>query len=160
MHFWILSHRSMTTSVYVEKLANGKSPGEPKPHSLSRKFRGHYITNPNNALLLMEEILHHLGCRNLVNNGITDILTGAGFQPSTVLQGKSQKFTMHLHCLIPSKSLKWVPFNDRTCTDRTRPKKYSGPNRSQCQKYVHNKKQLSEPPKKNNLTFHWILVVL
>ena len=24
--------------------------------------RGHYITNPINALLLMAEILHHLGC--------------------------------------------------------------------------------------------------
>jgi len=32
----------------------------------------------------MEEILHHLGCVNLVNNGINYISTGAGFQPSTV----------------------------------------------------------------------------
>jgi len=38
-------------------------------------------------LLLMEEILHHLGCVNLVNNvnnGINYLSTGAGFQPSTV----------------------------------------------------------------------------
>ena len=35
-------------------------------------------------LLLMEEILHHLGCINLVNNGISYLSTGAGFLPSTV----------------------------------------------------------------------------
>ena len=32
-------------------------------------------------LLLMAEILHHLGCINLVNNEINYISTGAGFQP-------------------------------------------------------------------------------
>ena len=32
----------------------------------------------------MEEILHHLGYINLVNNGRNYISTGAGFQPSTV----------------------------------------------------------------------------
>ena len=37
-------------------------------------------------ILLMEEILHHLGClKPVVNNGIIIILGGAGFQPSTVL---------------------------------------------------------------------------
>jgi len=35
-------------------------------------------------ILLMEEILHHLGCINLVNNGIKYLSTGAGFLPSTV----------------------------------------------------------------------------
>ena len=35
-------------------------------------------------ILLMEEILHHLGYINLVNNGINYISTGAGFLPSTV----------------------------------------------------------------------------
>ena len=35
-------------------------------------------------ILLMEEILHHLGCINLVNNGISYLSTGAGIQPSTV----------------------------------------------------------------------------
>ena len=35
-------------------------------------------------MLLMEEILHHLGWKNLVNNGIYCLSTGAGFQPSTV----------------------------------------------------------------------------
>jgi len=34
---------------------------------------------------LMEEILHHLGYINLVNNGINYISTGAGFLPSTVV---------------------------------------------------------------------------
>jgi len=32
----------------------------------------------------MEEILHHIGCINLVNNGVSCITTGAGFLPSTV----------------------------------------------------------------------------
>ena len=39
----------------------------------------------NHQLLLMAEILHHLGCINPVNNGINYLLTGAGFQPSTVV---------------------------------------------------------------------------
>ena len=34
--------------------------------------------------LLMEEILHQLDVKNLVNNGIFTISAGAGFQPSTV----------------------------------------------------------------------------
>ena len=36
-------------------------------------------------LLLMEEILHHLGCIKSVNNGIFTISAGAGFHPSTVV---------------------------------------------------------------------------
>ena len=36
-------------------------------------------------ILLMEEILHHLGCIKLVNSGIDYISTGAGFLPSTVV---------------------------------------------------------------------------
>ena len=32
----------------------------------------------------MEEILHHLGCINPVNNGINYLSAGAGFLPSTV----------------------------------------------------------------------------
>ena len=40
--------------------------------------------HPKPFLLLMEEILHHLGYINLVNNGINYISTGAGFLPSTV----------------------------------------------------------------------------
>ena len=39
-------------------------------------------------ILLMAEILHHLGCINLVNNGINYLSTGVGFQPSTVSCGK------------------------------------------------------------------------
>ena len=35
-------------------------------------------------ILLMEEILHHLGCMKPCRNGIFSILTGAGFLPSTV----------------------------------------------------------------------------
>ena len=34
----------------------------------------------------MEEILHHLTYRNLVNNGINYLATGAGFLPSTVVR--------------------------------------------------------------------------
>ena len=37
------------------------------------------------ALLLMEEILHHLWCMNPINNGLFIISTGAGFLPSRVL---------------------------------------------------------------------------
>ncbi len=36
------------------------------------------------VILLMEEILHHLGCRNPVNDGIHYLSTGAGFLPSAV----------------------------------------------------------------------------
>ena len=35
-------------------------------------------------ILLMAEILHHLGCKKTVNNGINYLSTGAAFQPSTV----------------------------------------------------------------------------
>ena len=35
-------------------------------------------------ILLMEEILNHLGCINLVKNGINYLPTGAGFLPSPV----------------------------------------------------------------------------
>ena len=35
-------------------------------------------------ILLMEEILHHLGCINPVNNRTNYLSTGAGFQPPTV----------------------------------------------------------------------------
>ena len=38
----------------------------------------------NPMLLLMEEILHHLGWLNPMNNGIIIILGGAGFCPSIV----------------------------------------------------------------------------
>ena len=44
----------------------------------------------------MEEILHHLGYINLVNNGINYISTGAGFLPSTVSEVESTEG--------------WVPF--------------------------------------------------
>ena len=37
-----------------------------------------------NILLLMAEILHHLGGKNPTNNGRSYLSTGAGFQPSTV----------------------------------------------------------------------------
>ena len=44
-----------------------------------------FITNLRYLeLLLMEEILHHLECINLVNNGINHLRIGAGFIPSTV----------------------------------------------------------------------------
>ena len=35
-------------------------------------------------VLLMEDILHHLGCINPIDNGIFTISTGAGLCPSTV----------------------------------------------------------------------------
>jgi len=40
----------------------------------------------------MEEILHHLGYINLVDNGINYISTGAGFLPSTVARYFPQSF--------------------------------------------------------------------
>ena len=43
-------------------------------------------------VLLMEEILHHLGYIDLVNNGINYISTGAGFLPSTAKK-PSSRFT-------------------------------------------------------------------
>ena len=40
-------------------------------------------------ILLMEDILHHLECINLVNSGINYLRIGAGFLPSTVVpQGR------------------------------------------------------------------------
>ena len=53
------------------------------------KWRAFFRNTTNRffgMILLMEEILHHLGYINLVNNGINYISTGAGFLPSTVLQ--------------------------------------------------------------------------
>ena len=35
--------------------------------------------------MMMDEILHHLGSKNVANNGVDYLLTGAGFLPSTVL---------------------------------------------------------------------------
>ena len=53
-------------------------------------------------LLLMEEILHHLGCMNLANNRINYQSTGAGFQPSTVVKAvflsKNLKISPHMFC--------------------------------------------------------------
>ena len=44
------------------------------------------------VMLLMEGILHHLGCiKPCFCNGIFTISTGAGFQPSTVLISKNPK---------------------------------------------------------------------
>ena len=39
-------------------------------------------------VLLMEEILHHLGCKKLVNHGINYLSTGAGFLETAFLAGK------------------------------------------------------------------------
>ena len=47
-------------------------------------IEGYTVTLSLPVILLMEEILHHLGCINLVNNGISYLSTGAGIQPSTV----------------------------------------------------------------------------
>ena len=46
---------------------------------------------PYLIILLMEEILHHLGCIQTVNDGINYLSTGAGFQPSTVWPPFAQK---------------------------------------------------------------------
>ena len=47
-------------------------------------IEGYTVSPSLPVILLMEEILHHLGCINLVNNGISYLSTGAGIQPSTV----------------------------------------------------------------------------
>ncbi len=44
----------------------------------------------------MAEILHHLGCKKTVNNGINYLSTGAAFQPSTVWN--SDKFSEKMPC--------------------------------------------------------------
>ena len=43
-----------------------------------------YYCNGNVIVLLMEEILHHLGFKKIVDNGINYLSTGAGFLLSTV----------------------------------------------------------------------------
>ena len=51
---------------------------------LAKKDGSVFLLFSLEALLLMEEIPHHLGCINLVNNGINYLPTRAGFLPSTV----------------------------------------------------------------------------
>jgi len=36
----------------------------------------------------MEEILHHLGCKNPANNGMKYLSSGAGFLPSTLCHSR------------------------------------------------------------------------
>ena len=58
---------------------------------------------PYLIMLLMEEILHQLGCIKTVDDGINYLSTGAGFQPSTVWPPFAQKVkNLHLvkECLI------------------------------------------------------------
>ena len=43
------------------------------------------VCDPFHMILLMEEILHHLGCKKHVNDCKNYLLTGAGFPPSAVL---------------------------------------------------------------------------
>ena len=45
------------------------------------------------VILLMEEILHQLGCIKPVNNWIDYLSTGAGFLPSTVISPKALKLS-------------------------------------------------------------------
>ena len=56
-----------------------------KNQSLEAKFFFKNSTgknsNPNMVIRLMEEILHHLECINLVSNGINYLPIGAGFLP-------------------------------------------------------------------------------
>ena len=53
-------------------------------HHLQTSKALHRSTCRANELLLMEEILHHLGCKNPVSNAIHYLLTGSGFLSSTV----------------------------------------------------------------------------
>ena len=48
-------------------------------------------------VLLMEKILHHLGCKKLVNNGRNYLSTGAGFLPSTVPSIKRHQTFIQIH---------------------------------------------------------------
>ena len=52
------------------------------PHSWKKQAKSPPVSEA--VILLMEEILHHLGYINLINNGINYISTGAGFLPSTL----------------------------------------------------------------------------
>ena len=49
-------------------------------------------------ILLMEEILHHLGCIEPLNHGIFIISTGAGFLPSIAVSG-NDRFCPERHCV-------------------------------------------------------------
>ena len=62
-------------------------------------------------LLLVEEILHHLGWLKLTNNWIIIILGGAGFCPSTLLHSLSQFARLFLTIELPfdfAKSFNWL----------------------------------------------------
>ena len=48
-------------------------------------------------LLLMADVLHHMGCINPVNNGINYLSTGAGFQPSTILWPFQRMLKYHVY---------------------------------------------------------------
>ena len=53
-------------------------------------------------ILLMEEILDHLGCIIPANNGMITISTGAGFLPSTVAQVSNPRFLHRFRSSSPS----------------------------------------------------------
>ena len=53
-----------------------------------------HVESPHlSLLLLMAEILHHLGCKNPTNNGRSYLSTGVGFQPSTLVIFGQVEFT-------------------------------------------------------------------
>ena len=66
-------------------------------------FKKVFRTFLHEIILLMEEVLHHLGCH--VNHGIFTISTGAGFLPSTVFHLPTSKF---LNC----QRLCWKDFGE------------------------------------------------
>ena len=64
-------------------------------------------------ILLMEEILNHLGFIKLVNNGINYLSTGAGFLPATATHDVGINFhflscrIIPCHCLAIFPALEW-----------------------------------------------------
>ena len=93
-------------------------PRKNNTHTQTLKvFKGliRFHVHNDTFILLMEEILHHLGYINLVNNGINYISTGAWFLPSTVpLKNACIRWTFTSCFFLPEVYLHWC----QPCRDR------------------------------------------
>ena len=79
------------------------------------------INKPIKKDMLMEEILHHLGYKNLVDNGRNYILvsTGAGFLPTSVFWKIDFMIFYDILCLVKKLS------SSMTCDDHSLVKGFS-----------------------------------
>ena len=87
-----------------------KIPLQPSSHYTGRVIRiaflswlylqSSYYRIDKTCILLMEEIVHHLGCKKLVNNGVNSI------QPSTVVINQGSDHCSSHVCLdLPSRKM-------------------------------------------------------